>query len=194
MLSRVRYNLWGCGKHLPGSTLPLLAIHTQLCEGIASICFWPRKGSEYLGMWVLSKVTSPFVFGFTDPALSWFGFWGLEKHMSKCTSLFWWEAGLMPYYCNCQIHQSLQAVSKTSSSFTLCSGRIASLFWQCSQKSAWDLFILDYVSGHPCSYLSLKVSSSVVVQFFGFFLFFFYFFWTLSHPTPTLFSGTGICL
>lgn len=172
-------------------------IHSCVPES-TSICFWPRKGPEFLGMWVPSKVTSPFVFGFTEPAQSWFGSWGLEKHTTKRTSLYWWEAGLMPYYCNCQIHQSLQAVSKTSSSFSLCSGRIASLFWQCSQKSAWDLFILDYVSGHPCSCLSLKVSSSVVVQFGVFVwlvgLFFFYFFLNSSHILPQLCFQKGLYL
>lgn len=161
--------MWRCGKHLRGSTLPLLAVHRQLCARITCICSWLRKGSVCLAMWVQRNVTCSFVFGFTDQALSWFGSWGREKHMSKCTSLPWWEAGLMPYYRNCQIHQSLQAVSKTSSSFTLCSGRRASLFWQCSQKSAWHLFILHCISGHPCSSHSLKVSSSVFVQGFTFF-------------------------
>lgn len=187
MLSRVRYNLWGCEKHLPGIMLPLLAVHSQLCVGIAGICFGPRRDSECLGMWASSKVTSLFVFGFTNPGLSWFGSWELEKHTSKRTSLSWWEAGLMLCYCNCQIHQSLQAVFKTSSTFILCSGRIASLFWQCLQKSLWDLFILDYVSGHPCSCLSLKVSSSVVIQvvLFVVVVWFpsFFFPKRLSHPT-----------
>lgn len=144
--------------------------YTDSCARITCICSWPGKGSVCRAMWVQRNITCSFVFGFTDQALSWFGSWGLEKHMSKCTFLPWWEAGLMPYYCNCQIRQSLQAVFKVSSSFTLCWGRRASLFWQCSQKSAWHLFILHCISGHPCSSHSSKVSFSVFIQSFPFFV------------------------
>lgn len=162
--------MWRCGKRFRGSTLPLLAADRQLCARITCICSWPGKRSVCLAMWGQRNVTCSFVFGFTDQALSCFGSWGLEKLMSKCTFLPWWEAGLMPYYRNCQVHQSLQAVTKTSSSLTLCSGRRASLFWQCSQKSAWYSFILLCISGHPCFSHSLKVSLSVFVQGFPFFV------------------------